>query len=77
MNDSDKPKSATSCTTSQSLTFDEMNELMRGLENKQLLMLKGLCEGVPVIPDVTGLLVPCNGYAVIVGARLYDKLKKT
>jgi hypothetical protein len=52
----------------------KLREAYSALHN-ELASLRGLCEGIRVIPDPTGTMVSPDEYIVIAGERLYKKLK--
>lgn len=66
---------ASSSSTASVPTLEQIQKTMNRLENQQLASIRGLCEGIRVIPDHTGMMVSPDEYIVVAGERLYKKLK--
>jgi len=67
---------STSNAGSNLMTRDEMRNLQQELDQKQTSALMAVIDGVRVIPDETGMMCPSNGYIVIVGKRLWQRLQE-
>jgi hypothetical protein len=73
-----KSKTTTAAaSTSSAPSLEKIQATMRQLDQQRLCYLRGLIEGVMIIPDHSGMMVHADGYAVVVGERLYKKLKGT
>lgn len=57
------------------ITMRQITETVLNFEQQKLESLKALITGVTVIPDLSGMMVNRNQYAVIVGADLWQKIK--
>lgn len=55
--------------------LEKIQATMRDLDVKHLSHIRTLCEGTVVIQDHSGIMVHPDGYVVVVGERLYKKLK--
>lgn len=75
MNKEIKTTYASTSSTANGPTLEDMKKTMEELDSKNLAYIRSLIEGVIVIPDQMGLMVPPNGYAVVVGKQLWERLQ--
>ena len=66
----------TSGQSTSAVTLEGIQDTVRKLDEKHMLHIRTLIEGTIVIPDETGMMVTPNGYAVIVGKKLWEKLQR-
>lgn len=57
------------------ISIEEITSSMGRFYNQKMESIERLCSGVTVIPDELGILTNPNGYAVIVGKKLWEELK--
>lgn len=77
MSEEEKKLVATAASANtQGLSLEDIASTMETFRNQQMQSLSRLCSGVTVIPDELGVLTNPNGYAVIVGKKLWEELKK-
>lgn len=56
--------------TSEPISLDEMKKVAEELQAKRLAQFAGM----PIMEDISGMMVPDNGFVVVVGKKLYQQL---
>ena len=76
MNDNNKTSCTASTSASSEINIQDIKARMKELDIKQMASIRSLIHGVRVIPDHANLMAPPDGYLVVVGHRLWEKLQK-
>ena len=58
------------------ITLDKISKTVNEFEEWQLKNFKETFSGITCIKDESGLLSPMNGYVILCGRILYDRLKQ-
>jgi hypothetical protein len=64
--------STKSAASTEGITIDKVRATMTDLMQRRFDFLAGL----PVMQDPTGMMVPDDGYIVIVGKKVWEALKR-
>lgn len=59
------------------ITIDGMSQTVAMLEAQHLAHVRALITGIRCIVDETGMMCPPNGYVVVLGKKLAEKLKES
>lgn len=73
-NEKTKPYAST-VSTSSSLDLEKLKTTVKEFEQKELSIIRNLISGIPCIEDSTGMVVHPNGYVVVLGSKLFKRLK--